>query len=153
MRTSKRLAVSTVVGLVATISPIWFPPSYDYHTPSDGISNVDTPKDERAVVRASRGLTNRTRVIRFAFMQYRTVDAHAFIEIIWRESRFNPYALNENSGAYGLGQANPPSKMESVGDDWKTNMYTQLKWVAKYIEERYDSPKNALKFHNRMGWY
>ena len=77
----------------------------------------------------------------------------AFIEIIRRESRFVHTAVNEDSGAYGLGQALPPSKMESVSSDWRTNVDTQLLWVAKYIEERYGTPKDALRHHDKEGWY
>lgn len=151
MRTSKRLAVSAMMGLIFMVSPVWWT-TYDYHMPQSETVKGDTPKDERAP-RASRTLTTRARIVRFAFTEYESRDAKAFVEIIWRESRFNPYAKNAESGAYGLGQANPPSKMDVVAPDWKHNMFTQLRWVAKYIQERYGSPTEALQHHNREGWY
>jgi len=99
-------------------------------------------------------VSNRTRTILFAYTQYQSnYQAKAFIEIIWRESRFNHKATNSSSGAYGLGQALPPEKMDNVGTDWRTNAMTQLKWVAKYIEERYGSPAEALAHHDDKGWY
>lgn len=99
-------------------------------------------------------VSNRTRTVLFAYTQYGSdYQARAFIEIIWRESRFNHKAKNSSSGAYGLGQALPPEKMDSVGADWFDNPMTQLKWVAKYIEERYGSPAEALAHHDDNGWY
>jgi hypothetical protein len=99
-------------------------------------------------------VSNRTRTVLFAYAQYGAdYQAKAFIEIIWRESRFDHKATNSSSGAYGLGQALPPEKMDIVGADWRVNPMTQLKWVAKYIEERYGSPAEALAHHDDMGWY
>lgn len=103
--------------------------------------------------RPSRSLTMKARVVRFAAATYDARNAKAFVEIIFRESRFDYLAENPSSGAYGLGQALPGSKMSSVGDDWKTNPYTQLAWVAKYIASRYDTPVVALRHHDLNGWY
>lgn len=151
MKTSSRLVSSMVVGLALMVSPIIWG-TYDNHTIEYPTVKSDTPKEERAP-RASRTLSTRARIVRFAYTEYDRRNATAFVEIIWRESRFNPYARNEDSGAYGLGQANPPSKMDVVAEDWKHNVFTQLRWVAKYIEERYGSPVEALRFHDREGWY
>lgn len=95
----------------------------------------------------------RTLTILFASDRYTPAQARAFIEIIYRESRFDPYATNPESGAYGLGQALPANKMKSAGDDWKTNPVTQLQWVADYIKSRYGNPVKALQHHNQHGWY
>jgi hypothetical protein len=113
---------------------------------------VMRPTDKPA--RSREPISNRSRTILFAYAQYgMDYQAKAFIEIVWRESRFNHKAKNPSSGAYGLGQALPPEKMDSVGADWRNNPMTQLKWVAKYIEERYGSPAEALAHHDDMGWY
>lgn len=95
----------------------------------------------------------RTVTIIFANDTYDRLNAKAFIEIIYRESRFNPKAKNPDSGAYGVGQALPPEKMDIIAPDWKTNIMTQLAWVAKYIDERYGSPIEALEHHDKKGWY
>lgn len=99
-------------------------------------------------------ISNRTRTILFAYAQYASdYQAKAFIEIVWRESRFDHHAENPSSGAYGLGQALPPEKMDTIAPDWRDNPMTQLKWVALYIEQRYGTPAEALAHHDDLGWY
>ncbi|HEY0496308.1 MAG TPA: hypothetical protein VGD48_11215, partial [Kutzneria sp.] len=56
-----------------------------------------------------------------------------FSNIVTRESGWNYTAQNPSSGAYGLVQALPGDKMASVGDDWRTNPATQIKWGLKYM--------------------
>lgn len=63
-------------------------------------------------------------------------DYNAADFIISRESGWRPYAAN-SSGAYGLCQALPGSKMASAGADWATNPVTQLKWCNGYAKSRY----------------
>lgn len=73
---------------------------------------------------------------------------------LWqRESNWNPYAHNASSGAYGIPQSLPGSKMASAGADWKTNPVTQINWGLGYIANRYGSPCGALGHSNRVGWY
>lgn len=78
-----------------------------------------------------------------------------FDAIISQESGWNPYATNPYSGAYGLPQALPGSKMASAGADWETNPRTQVKWALGYMNERYGSPCGAydFKFTQGNGWY
>lgn len=73
-------------------------------------------------------------------------------EIISKESGWNPKAAN-SSGAYGLPQALPGSKMASAGSDWKTNPITQLKWYKSYIKSRYGTIDKALSFRHIHNWY
>ncbi|MFB7153174.1 transglycosylase SLT domain-containing protein, partial [Streptomyces virginiae] len=70
----------------------------------------------------------------------------AFNNIVSRESGWNHTATNASSGAYGLVQALPASKMASAGADWKTNPATQIKWGLDYMNERYGSPVGAWNF-------
>ena len=73
---------------------------------------------------------------------------------LWnRESQWNPYAENASSGAYGIPQALPGSKMASVGADWRTNPITQIKWGIGYIKGRYGTPCSAWAHSNTVGWY
>lgn len=65
----------------------------------------------------------------------------------WRTSAANP------SGAFGIPQALPGSKMSSVGSDWRTNPATQIKWGLGYIEGRYGSPCKAWSHSQSSGWY
>ena len=70
-------------------------------------------------------------------------------ELIARESGFNPSAINPTSGACGLSQALPCSKMKCSLDDADC----QLNWVEKYVNDRYGSIERTLVFHDIKGWY
>ena len=76
-----------------------------------------------------------------------------FNNIIMRESMWNVYATNPSSGAYGIPQALPGSKMASVGSDWRTNPATQIIWGIGYMRDRYGSPCEAWSFKRAHGWY
>ncbi len=76
-----------------------------------------------------------------------------FDKIIVSESGWNPHATNASSGAYGLPQALPGSKMASAGADWQTNPVTQIRWGLSYIRSSYGSPCSAWSFHLSHGWY
>ncbi|WP_404956972.1 transglycosylase SLT domain-containing protein [Streptomyces sp. 147326] len=76
-----------------------------------------------------------------------------FSNIINQESTWNYKAVNSSSGAYGLVQALPGSKMASAGADWRTNPATQIKWGLNYMNVRYGSPCGAWSFHQANGWY
>ncbi|GAA3122004.1 transglycosylase SLT domain-containing protein [Streptomyces rameus] len=78
---------------------------------------------------------------------------NAFSKIVSHESGWNPSATNSSSGAYGLVQALPASKMSSAGADWKTNPATQIKWGLDYMNSRYGSPAQAWNFWQANGWY
>ncbi|WP_225821052.1 transglycosylase SLT domain-containing protein [Streptomyces naphthomycinicus] len=78
---------------------------------------------------------------------------NAFSKIVEHESGWNPAATNSSSGAYGLVQALPGSKMASAGSDWKTNPATQIKWGLDYMNSRYGSPVKAWNFWQANGWY
>ncbi|MFF3927778.1 aggregation-promoting factor C-terminal-like domain-containing protein [Streptomyces hirsutus] len=76
-----------------------------------------------------------------------------FSNIVQRESGWNHTATNASSGAYGLVQALPASKMASAGSDWKTNPSTQISWGIDYMNERYGSPCAAWDFWQANNWY
>ncbi|MFE2910227.1 lytic transglycosylase domain-containing protein [Kitasatospora indigofera] len=69
-----------------------------------------------------------------------------FNNIIERESNWKVTATNPSSGAYGLVQALPGSKMAAAGADWRTNPATQIKWGLSYMNATYGSPCGAWKF-------
>ncbi len=70
-----------------------------------------------------------------------------FDHIITVESNWSVTATNPSSGAYGLPQSLPASKMASEGSDWRTNPGTQLRWGLRYIQQTYGTPCNAWSFH------
>lgn len=73
---------------------------------------------------------------------------------LWqRESNWNHLAENRSSGAYGIPQSLPGSKMASAGDDWRTNPKTQISWGLGYIKNRYGTPCGAWDHSERIGWY
>lgn len=74
-------------------------------------------------------------------------------KLFTRESGWNTYATNPSSGAYGIPQALPASKMASAGADWKTNPFTQVRWGLNYIASRYGSPCGAWSHSQSVGWY
>ena len=72
---------------------------------------------------------------------------------LWnRESGWRTTAQN-SSGAYGIPQALPGSKMASAGADWRTNAATQIKWGLGYISGRYGTPCGAWGHSQSTGWY
>ena len=82
------------------------------------------------------------------------IDQFPCLDKLWtRESGWNYKAYNASSGAYGIPQALPGSKMASVADDWKTNPATQIKWGLGYIEGRYNDPCGAWQHSESTGWY
>ncbi|MFD9502042.1 transglycosylase SLT domain-containing protein [Streptomyces sp. NPDC060035] len=77
-----------------------------------------------------------------------------FSNIVERESGWNYRASNPSSGAYGIMQALPGSKMVSAGADWQTNPATQIKWGLSYMNsDRYGSPCAAWSFWQANHWY
>jgi hypothetical protein len=75
------------------------------------------------------------------------------LDSLWsRESGWRWNAANA-SGAYGIPQALPGSKMANAGSDWLTNPATQIKWGLGYIKNSYGSPCNAWSHEQVDGWY
>ena len=81
-------------------------------------------------------------------------DQFSCLVSLWnRESSWNYQAENASSGAYGIPQSLPGSKMGSVGADWRTNPTTQIIWGLGYISGRYGSPCSAWAHSEATGWY
>jgi hypothetical protein len=77
-----------------------------------------------------------------------------YLNWLWqRESGWNRYAYNPYSGAYGIPQALPGSKMASAGPNWRSNASTQIRWGLRYIRSRYGSPRRAWNHSQAAGWY
>lgn len=77
----------------------------------------------------------------------------AFDYIVYNESRWDINATNSSSGACGLGQALPCSKMASFGADYRTNGNVQIDWTINYIKTRYGTPNGAKNFWATNHWY
>ena len=73
---------------------------------------------------------------------------------LWnKESGWRVNAENSSSGAYGIPQSLPGSKMATAGDDWATNPATQIQWGLGYISGRYGTPCGAWAHSGDVGWY
>jgi hypothetical protein len=73
---------------------------------------------------------------------------------LWtKESHWNYKAHNYRSGAHGIPQALPASKMDLIADDWRTNPVTQIRWGLRYIEDRYETPCGAWSKFKRHRYY
>ncbi|MGB9378178.1 MAG: hypothetical protein WCB04_11765 [Mycobacteriales bacterium] len=80
-------------------------------------------------------------------------DQFSCLDSLWmRESGWRVTASNP-SGAYGIPQALPGSKMASAGSDWQTNARTQIAWGFGYIKGRYGTPCGAWGHSQSYGWY
>ncbi len=82
-----------------------------------------------------------------------STDQFGCLNNIWtRESGWR-YNAENASGAYGIPQALPGSKMATAGADWLTDPTTQIRWGLGYIKATYGSPCNAWAFWQVHGWY
>ncbi|MDX2375205.1 lytic transglycosylase domain-containing protein [Microbacterium sp. LRZ72] len=81
-------------------------------------------------------------------------DQFSCLVSLWnKESGWRVEAYNASSGATGIPQALPGSKMASAGSDWQTNAATQIRWGLGYIDGRYGSPCAAWSHSQSVGWY
>ncbi len=77
-----------------------------------------------------------------------------YLNLLWsRESSWRVHAYNLYSGAYGIPQAVPGSRMSAAGPRWETSARTQIRWGLEYISERYGSPHAAWNHEVASGWY
>ena len=109
--------------------------------PSGGSVAIPDPGSARGIARsilASQGMGDD---------QYACLDYLWTKESGWRVNAYNP------SGAYGIPQALPGSKMASAGADWQTNPATQITWGLGYIDSRYGSPCGAKAHSVLKNWY
>jgi hypothetical protein len=113
-------------------------------------------KAERAKAAAHRNAQRDPRAIARILVAERGWSTSQFscLDALWRrESGWNYRASNPSSGAYGIPQSLPGSKMASVGSDWRTNPVTQIKWGLNYIAARYGTPCGAWAHSQNTGWY
>ncbi|MHB8184526.1 MAG: aggregation-promoting factor C-terminal-like domain-containing protein [Dermatophilaceae bacterium] len=76
------------------------------------------------------------------------------LDSLWaKESGWRWDSNNSSSGAHGIPQALPGSKMASFGSDWATNPVTQIKWGLQYISDRYGTPCGAWAQSRATNWY
>lgn len=105
----------------------------------------------RALVRTSYGGSARALGQQLAAARGWTGNQWVCLDNLWTgESNWRVTASNSSTGAYGIPQALPGSKM---GPGWQTNAGTQIGWGLSYIGSRYGSPCNAWSFFTSHNWY
>ncbi len=81
-------------------------------------------------------------------------DQFQCLDSLWqKESGWNYQAANGGSGATGIPQALPGSKMAAFGSDWATNATTQILWGLDYVSRSYGTPCSAWSHSEAMNWY
>jgi hypothetical protein len=81
-------------------------------------------------------------------------DEYKCLNRLWnKESHWNYQARNPRSGAHGIAQALPATKMDTVNTDWRTNPLTQIRWGLSYIANRYEEPCTAFAKWKRSHYY
>lgn len=130
---------------------------------------IEEPVNKIVQVKAkqttSRGATGRTYIsgsvaeyqayarARCSAYGWSTTDFNCLVALWNKESGWNPNAYNSRSGAYGIPQALPASKMATAGTDYRTNYKTQINWGLSYIKSRYGSPSAAWSHSQSRGGY
>ena len=81
-------------------------------------------------------------------------DQFQCLDKLWqKESGWNYQAYNASSGATGIPQSRPGSKMATAGDDWQTSAATQIRWGLGYIQSAYGTPCSAWSHSQSVNWY
>jgi hypothetical protein len=75
------------------------------------------------------------------------------LQDLWNRESGWRYDAENASGAYGIPQALPGSKMASAGPDWETDPRTQIEWGLGYIKGLYGTPCGAWAFEEANGYY
>jgi hypothetical protein len=83
-----------------------------------------------------------------------SASQYSCLDPLWAgESGWSVTASNPSTGAYGIPQAMPASKMASAGPNWRTSAATQIRWGLDYIKSTYGSPCAAWSHEEADGWY
>ena len=86
-----------------------------------------------------------------SYSNYDDTQMNCLINLWNRESGWNPNSYNKKSGACGIPQALPCSKIKNSegSNDWKA----QIRWGVKYINARYKTPCKAWQHFKSKHWY
>ncbi|MGW5360444.1 aggregation-promoting factor C-terminal-like domain-containing protein [Actinopolymorpha pittospori] len=145
-----------------TTTPTSTPTATETPVPATGADVLDRTavERERAQERASRdrarlelGSPKEVAARLVAARGWSDTQFDCLVTMWTRESSWDYRATNPSSGAYGIPQALPGSKMAAYGSDWRTNPTTQIKWGLSYIESRYGTPCGAWSFWQSHNYY
>lgn len=154
---NKQLQVDRTVPNVSAVTqdtqPVVEQPVESVKAPAAVEPPAETPAPqpavvERPVVEVPKGKEDILRAAQIPESDWQAVDY-----IVSKESSWRHDAVNSSSGATGLCQALPASKMASEGEDYMTNAVTQLRWCHKYATQRYGSWQGAFAFWVNNHWW
>jgi hypothetical protein len=135
-------------------------PAAAHHVASPAAAAAEAPATFRPIATLDAAATSQRATARhraqvmLAHYGWRQRRQWPPLDKLWnRESGWNKYAHNPYSGAYGIPQALPGSKMASAGRHWRSNATTQIRWGLGYIKSRYGSPRAAWAHELAYGWY
>lgn len=129
-------------------------------TASDASGDIQTGVDRPSNAGGTGGVSGNQAIAKSLAASYGWDNGSewtALVELWRRESSWNNHALNPSSGAYGIPQALPHTKMpkaawpESAGGT--SDASTQITWGLNYIKGRYGRPSVAVAFHDANNWY
>jgi hypothetical protein len=149
------------IGSTATIAGAKDSVTYSYTAPvvvkADDSSDAtsDAAGDSTSSVPVDVPTPGSAKAIAYSMVKARgwsTSEYQCLVDLWNRESGWNVTAANP-SGAYGIPQALPGSKMSSAGPDWQSNARTQIAWGLGYISGRYGTPCSAWAHSNAYNWY
>ena len=123
----------------------------DYYVPEGKVS-TDIP-DDLPIAGGVKGEYQKYALSLLPDFGWDASELEPLIYLWNRESGWNPRSHNKRSGAHGIPQALPASKMASEGSDYYTNPEPQIRWGLKYIARRYGSPSAAWAHFRSKGWY
>ena len=123
----------------------------EYYIPGDKVS-TDIP-DSLPIADGIKGEYQKYALSLLPEFGWDSSELEPLIYLWNRESGWNPNSHNKKSGAHGIPQALPGSKMASEGSDYYTNAEPQIRWGLKYIAGRYGSPSAAWAHWQSRGWY
>lgn len=110
---------------------------------AEALARANTPEGARATARSMASST-----YGWGDGEFQCLDS------LWqKESGWSYTAMNSSSGATGIPQALPGSKMATMGSDWQTNAATQIAWGLDYISRSYGSPCSAWSHSQAVNWY
>ncbi|KGJ72339.1 hypothetical protein GY21_16120 [Cryobacterium roopkundense] len=112
---------------------------------------VPSPPPSSGVV--DRGGAQQLAAAQVAARGWGVGELSCLVSLWQRESGWRVNAHNASSGAYGIPQSLPGSKMATAGDDWQTNPATQISWGLGYIASRYGTPCGAWAHSEAKNWY
>jgi hypothetical protein len=159
-------AIARPVGVVRPLAPVQTGPGLSssdgrqarldalFATTSKPASHPAMNTQGLAGRRVGKALTPRQIARRLLHRFHWSRQQFRYLGPLWaRESSWNVHAENPYSGAYGIPQAVPGSKMSSAGRHWRSSARTQILWGLRYIKGQYGSPAAAWEHELATGWY